>query len=158
MQISGEATSSLKSETLNSLKMVITKENIESVLPHRSPFIMIDNLIEASTVEFETDFIVQPDNIFMKNDVLQEPALIENIAQTCAAGFGYLNSQSDGNATLGFIGAVPKLELFNLPSVNSKITTKAQVTYQFQNVFLVKGENYCDNTKLLECEMKIVIT
>jgi len=145
-------------EKISSAQMIITKEHIESVLPHRSPFIMIDNLIDASTVEFKTDFVVQPDNIFMKNDVLQEPALIENIAQTCAAGFGYLNSQSDGNATLGFIGAVSKLELFNLPLVNSKITTKANVTYQFQNVFLVKGENYCEDVKLLECEMKIVIT
>ena len=60
--------------------------------------------------------------------------------------------------TLGFIGAVTKLELFNLPVVNSMITTKAYVTYQFQNVFLVKGENYCNDKKLLECEMKIVIT
>jgi predicted hotdog family 3-hydroxylacyl-ACP dehydratase len=145
-------------EKIKFAPMKIPKANIESVLPHRSPFIMIDNLIDASTVEFKTDFIVQADNIFMKNDVLQEPALIENIAQTCAAGFGYLNSQSDGNATLGFIGAVSKLELFNLPKVNSKITTKANVTYQFQNVFLVKGENYCEDTKLLECEMKIVIT
>lgn len=145
-------------EKTNSSRIMITKENIESVLPHRDPFIMIDNLIEASTVEFKTDFIVQPNNIFIKNEVLQEPALIENIAQTCAAGFGFLNSQSDGNATLGFIGAVTKLELFNLPGVNSKITTKAQVTYQFQNVFLVKGENYCNGTKLLECEMKIVVT
>ena len=77
MQITGEATSNLshtersrRAETLNSLKMVITKENIESVLPHRNPFIMIDNLVQASTVEFETDFVVQPDNIFMKNEFL----------------------------------------------------------------------------------------
>ena len=153
--MSGAATSNLKPLTIKSL---IAKEHIETVLPHRNPFIFIDNLIDASTVEFKTDFIVQPDNIFIKNDILQEPALIENIAQTCAAGFGFLNRQSNGNATLGFIGAVTKLELFNLPVVNSMITTKAYVTYQFQNVFLVKGENYCNDKKLLECEMKIVIT
>jgi len=137
--------------------MKITKENIESVLPHRAPFVMIDNLIEASLKKFETDFIVQADNIFIKNECLQEPALIENIAQTCAAGFGYLNNQSDGAAKLGFIGAVAKLEVHNLPKINSKISTKAEVTYQFQNVFLVRGESYCDNVKLMECEMKIVI-
>lgn len=137
--------------------IMITKENIESVLPHRAPFIMIDNLIRADAKEFETDFIVQHDNIFLKNELLQEPALIENIAQTCAAGFGYINNQTDGEAKLGFIGAVAKLEMFSLPKVNSKISTKAEVTYQFQNVFLVRGESFCDNTKLMECEMKIVI-
>ena len=83
---------------------------------------------------------------------------MRTLPKTGAWGFGYLNSQSDGDATLGFIGSVSKLELFNLPAVNSKITTKAQVVYQFQNVFLVKGESVCEGTKLLECEMKIVIT
>ena len=137
--------------------MKIKKENIESFIPHRNPFVMIDNLINSDNKEFETDFIVQPDNIFIKNKLLQEPALIENIAQTCAAGFGFLNNQSGGNSKIGFIGAVSRLELFNLPGVNTKIKTRVKVTYQFENVFVIEGVNFCGDEKLLECEMKIVI-
>ena len=57
----------MKLETVTP-SIMITKENIETVLPHRAPFIMIDNLIRADAKEFETDFIVQHDNIFLKNN------------------------------------------------------------------------------------------
>ena len=45
----------------------------------------------------------------MKDNRLTEPALIENIAQTCAAGFGYLGSQTEGQPRIGYIGAISDL-------------------------------------------------
>ena len=137
--------------------MKISKENIKSFIPQREPFIMIDSLIDASPAKFESNFLISNENIFLKNEILLEPALIENIAQTCAAGFGFVQSQSGGEPRLGFIGAVSKLEVHSLPKVNSIINTYVSVTYQLENIFLVKGENFCNGKKLLECEMKIVI-
>lgn len=137
--------------------MKVGKENIKSFIPQREPFIMIDNLIEATSLNFESNFQITNENIFLKNEILQEPALIENIAQTCAAGFGFVQSQSDGETRLGFIGAVSKLEVHSLPQVNSIINTYVTVTHQLENIFLVKGESFCNKKKLLECEMKIVI-
>ena len=69
--------------------MEARKENIKFLIPHREPFIMIDNLTDVSPTKFESIFFVCSDNIFVRNEILQEPALIENIAQTCAAGFGF---------------------------------------------------------------------
>ena len=87
-----------------------------------------------------------------------EPALIENIAQTCAAGFGFLASREEhGKLSLGFIGAISKLEVFALPKLHDKINTRVVVTYQLANIFVVKGENFWEGKKLLECEMKIVL-
>lgn len=137
--------------------MKISKENIEKVIPQRAPFIMVDNLLEASMTNLESDFLVRSENIFVKNEMLQEPALIENIAQTCAAGFGFLESQKDGKPRLGFIGGISKVEVHSLPKVNAKINTKVEVTYRLENVFLIKGENFCNGKKLLECEMKIIV-
>lgn len=137
--------------------MKISKENIKSFIPQREPFIMIDNLLDASETKFESNFEVTNENIFLKNKILQEPALIENIAQTCAAGFGFVQSQFEGKPRLGFIGAVSKLEVHSLPKVNSIINTYVAVTHQLENIFLVKGSTICNEKKLLECEMKIVI-
>jgi len=137
--------------------MKISKENIKSFIPQREPFIMIDNLLDASQTKFESNFHVTNENIFLKNEILLEPALIENIAQTCAAGFGFVQSQFEGKPRLGFIGAVSKLEVHSLPKVNSTINTHVVVTHQLDNIFLVKGENFCNGKKLLECEMKIVV-
>ncbi len=137
--------------------MILTEENIQSIIPQRKPFVMVSNLLQASPEGFESDFFIYPDNIFIKNNILQEPALIENIAQTCAAGFGYLNSQQGGEPKLGFIGSITKLKVHALPEMQKRINTKIVVTHQLANIFLVKGENFDNGKKLVECDMKIVV-
>jgi 3-hydroxyacyl-[acyl-carrier-protein] dehydratase len=137
--------------------MKLTIETIQSVIPQRPPFVMVDNLIMATPELCETDFTVREDNIFVKENRLQEPALIENIAQTCAAGFGYVNSANDSKGLLGFIGGINKVIVHELPEVNSLISTKVEVIYKLQNIYSVKGENFCEGRKLLECELKIVL-
>lgn len=137
--------------------MLLDEQHIDSVIPQRNPFIMISNLLAASETNFETDFFIRPENIFIKSGIFQETGMLENIAQSCAAGFGYLNRKAGGKPMIGFIGAVSKTIVHKLPEVNSRITTTIRVVYQLENVFLVSGQNYCENEKLLECEMKIVV-
>jgi hypothetical protein len=119
---------------------------------------MIDNLLAAESDAFESDFWIQKDNIFVEGDYLLESALIENIAQTCAAGFGYQDSLSGGTPKVGFIGAVSKLQVFALPKVATRINTKVVITHQLGSIFLAKGENFQDGKLLLECEVKIVVS
>ena len=82
---------------------------------------------------------------------------MENIAQTCAAAFGFLDRSSGAEPKMGFIGAISKLEVFELPPIDSVITTTVIPTHQLGNIFLVKGLNSLEGRKLLECEMKIVV-
>ena len=119
---------------------------------------MVDSLIDATEEGFETAYTVSENNIFIEGEYLQEPALIENIAQTVAAGFGYLNSQLNDEPKLGFIGAISKLKVHSLPKINSIINTTVIVMFQMENIFLVKGINREGDRVLLECEMKIVVT
>lgn len=138
--------------------MIVNKDNITNFLPHRPPFLMVDNLILASAEAFESDFFIEEDNILVRSGYFEESGLIENIAQTCAAGFGFQDHENGGETKIGFIGAVSKLEVFDLPQVHSKINTFVTPMHQLGNIFLVKGENYCNGRKLLECEIKIVVT
>ena len=137
--------------------MLLHKENITEIIPQKSPFVMVDNLLSADEGGFKSTFKVEKHNIFLKKEKLQEPALIENIAQTVAAGFGYVDRQSGGKPKLGFIGAISKLKVHALPKINSEIKTIVTHLYQFENVYLVKGENFCGEELLVECEMKIVV-
>jgi 3-hydroxyacyl-[acyl-carrier-protein] dehydratase len=137
---------------------MIPKELIQNYIPHRPPFVMIDNLVTVSPENFESDLLITPDNILTENGFLQEAGLIENIAQTCAAGFGYLDYSADGEPKMGFIGAITKLQVFELPPVNARIETSVTPTHQLGNIFLVKGLNSLEGRKLLECEMKIVVS
>jgi len=133
-------------------------ENIQSIIPQRPPFVMVDKLLEATEAGFKTTYTIPSDNLFVEGNELQEPAMIENVAQTAAAGFGYLDSQAEGEPKLGFIGAISKLKVHILPKVGETIDTSVIVAFQMENVFLIKGENRVNGELLMECEMKIVVT
>ncbi|MEJ0079462.1 MAG: hypothetical protein WDM78_00500 [Puia sp.] len=48
--------------------------------------------------------------------------MVESMAQTAAAGTGYLCRQNNKKIPLGYIGAVQKLEVFDWPPSNVEIT------------------------------------
>lgn len=136
--------------------MRISKAAIELYIPQRTPFIMIDNLVEAAPDKFESDFRVLPDNIFVENGVLREFALIENIAQTSSAGLAIIKMYPGKKNIDGFIGGISKLKLYDLPRVNDTIQTIVLLLAQLENMFLLKGQNFVNGRKMLECELKLV--
>jgi 3-hydroxymyristoyl/3-hydroxydecanoyl-(acyl carrier protein) dehydratase len=136
--------------------MLISKEHIQNLIPQRPPFVMIDNLLEATDEFFVSDFTILPDNIFIEDGVLREFAMIENIAQSSSAGLAATTKRIGDKRPEGYLGAISKLKLFELPQVNDRIYTKVKLLAQFDNMYLLKGENYVNNTKLMECELKLV--
>lgn len=138
--------------------MLIDKQNIKQFIPQREPFVMIDTLISADPKEFMSSFKIMGNNIFLDDGILSAAALVENIAQTCAAGFGYINSLSgSGEAQLGFIGAVSKLNVLHLPVDGDTLKTEIDVLNTFDNINLIQGAVRTNDKKLLECQMKIVL-
>ena len=135
--------------------MIIPKEEIQNYIPQRPPFIMVDNLIEASVERFKTDFRILPGNIFLDANELREFALIENIAQSSSAGLAISKRIKEYSKPDGYLGAISKLKLYGLPALGDTIYTVIEVLAQFENMFLVKGVNYLDNRVLMECEMKL---
>lgn len=135
--------------------MKVSKTQIGAFIPQRAPFIMIDNLLEATSERYESDFLVAPDNIFLEGEVLREFALIENIAQTSAAGLAFLNRDDKDKPREGFIGGISKLMVYKLPNVNEKIQTTVTPLLKFENMYLLKGTSSVSGKKLLECEMKL---
>jgi predicted hotdog family 3-hydroxylacyl-ACP dehydratase len=138
--------------------MKISKTEIENYIPQRKPFIMIDNLVNAAPEKFESDFLVLRENIFVEKGVLREFALIENIAQTSSAGLAITKKHTGKKDADGFIGAISKLSLYELPKVHDTIYTIVTLVAWFENMYLLKGENYLNGNKLLECEIKLVGT
>lgn len=136
--------------------MKVNKEQIGSFIPQRAPFIMIDNLIEAAPNRFETDFLILPNNIFLDGAVLREFALIENIAQSSAAGICFLNRSSATPLTDGLMGGISRLQLYDLPNIYDRIYTIVNLLQQLGNMYLLRGETYVNGRKLMECEVKLV--
>lgn len=138
--------------------MLIDKNTIQEVIPQRKPFVMIDCLESANAEGFVSHFDIVSDNIFLLEGMLSESALVENIAQTCAAGFGYLGRSDDQEEPrLGFIGAVTKLEVFHQAALNDTIDTQISILNTFENIHLIEGIARTAGKDLLKCQMKIVL-
>lgn len=136
--------------------MIVKKEHIALYIPQRAPFIMIDNLLQATPTQFHSDFRVAADNIFLEGRFLREFALIENIAQTSAAGIGYLNRESSTAPRDGFIGGISKLVLHELPTIDDLIQTHVHLRQQLGHMYLLRGENVVKGKTIMECEVKLV--
>jgi predicted hotdog family 3-hydroxylacyl-ACP dehydratase len=132
-------------------------ENILSFIPQRHPFVMVDTLLSADEKTAITSFMVTDENIFLEEDVFSEAGLMENIAQTVAAGAGYRESQVNKPAAIGYIGAVKNFEVFVLPQLNDVLTTEAVITDRIFNATLIKGKIMCNTLLVAQCEMKVFI-
>lgn len=136
--------------------MLVDKKNIERLIPHRKPFIMIDNLIDVKGDVFKSDFKVSADNYFLIQGKLSPQGMIENIAQTCAAGLAFSKINPIGNNGDGFIASIANLNNCRLPATNDVIHTVVQQKMVFNNMYAFRGSCFIKSELLLECEIKIV--
>jgi 3-hydroxyacyl-[acyl-carrier-protein] dehydratase len=130
--------------------------NIKLIIPHREPFIMVDALVMATAEKFETSFIICADNIFLDQEGFTQFGMIENIAQSCALGMHAIKAQTKHSMMMGYLSAVSKLQIMELPQLHDELITVVHPIHQFENMYLYKGENYVNKKKLMECEIKIV--
>lgn len=137
--------------------MIVLKENIESLIPQRKPFVMIDELSVSDGNFTRTRLQVRADNIFAKNGFFTEPGLLENIAQTAAARAGYEAQKDNAPVRVGYIGAVKNFEVFVLPAVGDVLETEIITGNQVFDVSVIKGTIHSNGRLIAKCEMKIFI-
>jgi predicted hotdog family 3-hydroxylacyl-ACP dehydratase len=137
---------------------VALTDNILAIIPQRAPFVMIDALESCTQENARTSFRVRPDNIFVADGILQEAALVENIAQTAAAHMGYTCQQENKPVPVGFIGAVQNLVIHALPAVNDELFTEIVIKNQVFNATIIAGTIHLNGTPIAGCEMKIFIS
>ncbi len=135
--------------------MLATHKNITDYIPQRAPMVMIHDLLEVSESKAVTQLLISSDNIFLHDKKLAEPGLVENIAQTAAVQVGYICKQKNIPVPIGYIAAIKDLEIFNLPSENTTITTTVTIKNQVLDITLVEGEVKQNNEVLCRCEMRI---
>lgn len=133
------------------------KQPVIQYIPQRAPFVMIDELVEASDTAATSTFKILPENILVNDGKFTEPGLIENIAQTAAAMVGYQCMIQQVPVPVGFIAAVKDLKIMNVPSVETVIQTQVTVTNTVMDVTIVQGTVEQSGKLLCSCEMRILV-
>ena len=126
-------------------------------IPQKPPMVMVDRIIGISGKKTVTTFLIRDDNVFLEDGFFREPGLIENIAQSAAAGIASVTLNADEEPKTGFIGAIRELKIFKLPTSGDEIRTTVTVTHEILNATVVAGQIILHDELIAECELRIFL-
>ncbi|MBQ0016647.1 MAG: pseudouridylate synthase [Bacteroidales bacterium] len=132
--------------------------DISNLIPQRPPILLVDRLVYCDEYVVVSELTIRDDNIFCEFGVMDAAGLIENVAQTCAAGIGYHTIVGGSKVRLGVIGAISNMDIVSTPLVGDKLTTKVMVEEEIFNMTLVRAEVYDGDLLLAKVSMKIALT
>jgi predicted hotdog family 3-hydroxylacyl-ACP dehydratase len=140
--------------------------DIKKFLPHRDPFLMVDQVLTIDDEHVSTSFTIKPECIFNENGVFNEAGMVENAAQTCSSivGKSYFNeddTEGENTKLIGFISAIKKINVHGCAKVGATITTKAYIKSRLNTDQFTMCSIDCyiseDHKELLSCEINLVI-
>jgi predicted hotdog family 3-hydroxylacyl-ACP dehydratase len=132
-------------------------QNAAEFIPQKPPFVLVDKLLYVDQKTSRCSFLIPEGHLFADDGFYSTAGLVESMAQTAAAGTGYLSRKENKPPPLGYIGAVQKLEVFDWPPVNTEINMTINLITNILQVSLVSGIVQSGNQVLASCEMKIFI-
>ena len=135
----------------------ITDENLFNLIPQRPPIVMVDLLRNVTADAAETGLLIRPTNIFVQDGHLQEPGLIEHIAQSAAAFAGYKGYAQGLPPKLGYIGEIKKMRINTLPEVNNNLRTSLKVLGEAGGITLLAAQTCVNEQVVAEGQMKIFL-
>jgi len=127
---------------------------------------MVDRLLETDTTVTRTSFRITADNPLLANGRLGAAGLIENMAQTAAAGAGFAafaaggavrDGAEPGRAVpSGAIVAINSLGIIRLPALGEELITEVTVTARVADIIVISGKTTCNGKVIATGEMKIL--
>jgi predicted hotdog family 3-hydroxylacyl-ACP dehydratase len=130
---------------------------VESLIPQRFPFVMVNSIAEYSETELVSGFEIKEDNIFVQNGVFQASGLIEHQAQSVALHTGYKFYLLGKEAPTGYIGAIKSFEAHELPKVGDTLKTEVTILNEIMGVTLVDAVTKLNDEVIASSQMKTVV-
>lgn len=138
-------------------EIIANEDRITDYIPQRQPMVMIGRLLRSDEKVTVTSLVIRPDNLFVEGGLFREPGLIENMAQTAAAGAGYRAKQSGRDPLPGFIGGIRDLFIAGLPKAGDEIVTEAAVEHEIFDATVVRAKVTLTGKIIAGCELKIFL-
>ncbi|TDQ28854.1 hypothetical protein [Tenacibaculum caenipelagi] len=143
---------------MNLLKSKIAdKETLLKLIPQRDPIVMISALTSYTENAVVSELEISNETLFVKEEELKEPGLIEHMAQTVALYTGYHFYINNMQAPEGYIGAIKGVEINKLPKVGDTLVTEVNILQEIMGVTLVKGVTRLNDEVIMTAQMKTVL-
>lgn len=141
--------------------------NIKNFLPHREPMLMATVTPYLDEDSVVTHFEIKQGCIFLNSaGRLSETGLIENAAQasTAIVGQSYFDDgdlEGAGNSIVGYISAIKKAEIHELPRVNELLVTKAHLVSRYDtgsmSICTVDSSTFRNGDLIVDCTFNFLI-
>lgn len=140
------------------IRLPITdKTMVESIIPQKKPFVMVDALLEFDETSLTSGFTVPEEHIFVQNNHFQASGVLEHQAQSVAlhTGFGFFVKEEV--PPVGYIGAVKTFEIKRLPTAGEQLESRVSIISEIMGVTLVKIVTTVSGEQIAHSEMKTVL-
>lgn len=122
------------------LQFPLRGEALDSLIPHRHPFLLIDAAEGFDGEWFNCRFEIRAGGTFVQGEEFDECGLVEHIAQTAAARAGALRLMGMLDATLGYIASVDGERFARRARVGELLRSRVREIQQLGNLSLVEVE------------------
>lgn len=133
------------------------KDFVETLIPQRFPFVMVDRLYSYSETELVSGFTIPNDAIFLDNGSFTESGIIEHMAQSVALHTGYQFFLRNMKAPTGYIGSVKDIRIQKLPKLHDEIITTVYILQEFAGITLVDVVTKLNDVEIAKGQMKTVL-
>ncbi|PWN66998.1 hypothetical protein C1631_020000 [Chryseobacterium phosphatilyticum] len=133
------------------------KNFVESLIPQRFPFVMVQELSEYSENHIISGFEIQEDNLFIQDGQFQASGLIEHQAQSVALHTGYKYYLLGKDAPTGYIGAIKSFEAEILPEIGDQLISEVTILNEVMGVTLVDIVTKLNGNVIAKSQMKTAV-
>ena len=134
----------------------LNKKQIETLLPHRQPMLLIEELCDIKNLSSATGIVnVKKDSFFVQGHFPGQPVMpgvliIEAFGQTAAALTAHGIDKSTYDNKLVFLMGIEKARFRNPVIPDCKLLLKIQAIRSHGRVWKYKGEAFVDDTKMAD--------
>ena len=136
--------------------IVINKDQIRKLLPHREPMLLIDELYEIKKLSSATAVVnVRKDSFFVQchfpdNPVMPGVLIVESFGQAAAALTAHGLDKSTYENKLVFLMGVEKARFRNPVIPDCKLILKIEAIRSHGRVWKYKGEAFVNDIKMAD--------
>ena len=141
----------------------INKKEIENLLPHREPMLLIDELIDIKKLKSATGIVnVKKDSFYVKGHFPGQPVMpgvliVEAFGQAAAALTAHGIDKSTYDNKLVFLMSVEKARFRNPVIPDCKLLLKIEAIRSHGRVWKYQGEAFVGDKKMADAQWSATI-
>jgi len=145
------------------MKNSINREEIQELLPHRDPMLLIDELTNIEKLKSATAIVnVKKDSFYVKGHFPGKPVMpgvliVEAFGQAAAALTAHGIDKSSYENKLVFLMSVEKARFRNPVIPDCKLLLSIEAIRSHGKVWKYKGEAFVDNKKMADAQWAATI-